>query len=76
MWIDSYDWSHCIFDYDTINLLSYRPPSVTGIEFVNIFDALGMKAVKILIHRSIEVSIKKLDMDLDVKKWDPEGVRS
>merc|ERR1719203_1269548 len=68
-----FDQSHRIFDSDTINLLNYLPRSVTiaglgivGIEFANIFKALGIEDVKIIIRGDVETSTKKLNMDLDV----------
>jgi len=68
-----FDQSHRVFDSDTINLLGYLPRSVTisglgiiGIEFANIFNALGVKDVKILVRGDIETSTKKLGMDLDL----------
>ena len=68
-----FDQSHRIFDSDTVNLLGYLPRSVTisglgiiGIEFANIFNALGVEDVKILVRGDVETSTKKLGMDLDV----------
>ena len=68
-----FDQSHRIFDSDTINLLGYLPRSVTisglgiiGIEFANIFNALGVEDVNILVRGDVETSTKKLGMDLDV----------
>ena len=68
-----FDQSHRIFDSDTITLLGYLPRSVTisglgiiGIEFANIFNALGVEDVKILVRGDIKSSTKKLGMDLDV----------
>ena len=68
-----FDQSHRVFDSDTINLLGYLPRSVTisglgiiGIEFANIFNALGVKDVRILVRGDVETSTKKLGMDLDV----------
>jgi len=68
-----FEQSHRIFDSDTINLLGYLPRSVTisglgiiGIEFANIFNALGVEDVKILIRGDAETSTKKLGMDMDV----------
>ena len=68
-----FDQSHRIFDSDTINLLGYLPRSVTisglgiiGIEFANIFNALGVKDVNILVRGDVETSAKKLGMDMDV----------
>merc|ERR1719491_2229091 len=65
--------SHRIFDSDNINMLGYLPRSVTisglgiiGIEFANIFNALGVQDVKILVRGDIETSAKKLNMDMDV----------
>ena len=68
-----FDQSHRVFDSDTINLLGYLPRSVTisglgiiGIEFANIFNALGVEDVRILVRGDVETSTKKLGMDLDV----------
>ena len=68
-----FEESHRIFDSDTINLLGYFPRSVTisglgiiGIEFANIFNALGVKDVNILVRGDVETSTKKLGMDMDV----------
>jgi len=68
-----FDQSHRVFDSDTINLLGYLPRSVTisglgiiGIEFANIFNALGVEDVNILVRGDVETSTKKLGMDLDV----------
>ena len=68
-----FEESHRIFDSDTINLLGYLPRSVTisglgiiGIEFANIFNALGVKDVTILVRGDVETSAKKLGMDMDV----------
>jgi NAD(P) transhydrogenase len=68
-----FEQSHRIFDSDTINMLGYLPRSVTisglgiiGIEFANIFNALGVKDVKILVRGDVETSAKKLGMDMDV----------
>ena len=68
-----FEQSHRVFDSDTINLLGYFPRSVTisglgiiGIEFANIFNALGVKDVKILVRGDVESSTKKLGMDMDV----------
>jgi NAD(P) transhydrogenase len=68
-----FEQSHRIFDSDTINLLGYFPRSVTisglgiiGIEFANIFNALGVKDVKILVRGDVETSTQKLGMDMDV----------
>merc|ERR1719491_2792355 len=68
-----FEESHRIFDSDTINMLGYLPRSVTisglgiiGIEFANIFNALGVQDVKILVRGDIETSAKKLGMDMDV----------
>jgi len=68
-----FEQSHRIFDSDTINLLGYFPRSVTisglgiiGIEFANIFNALGVQDVKILVRGDVETSTKKLGMDMDV----------
>jgi len=68
-----FDQSHRVFDSDNINLLGYLPRSVTisglgiiGIEFANIFNALGVKDVNILVRGDVETSTKKLRMDLDV----------
>eukprot|EP00956_Cyclotella_meneghiniana_P021889 scaffold40578_cov72-Cyclotella_meneghiniana.AAC.3 len=68
-----FDQNHRIFDSDTINLLGYLPRSVTisglgiiGIEFANIFSALGVEDVKILVRGDIASSTKKLGMDMDV----------
>jgi len=68
-----FEESHRIFDSDTINLLGYLPRSVTisglgiiGIEFANIFNALGIEDVNILVRGDVETSAKKLGMDMDV----------
>merc|ERR1712238_45804 len=68
-----FDQSHRVFDSDNINLLGYLPRSVTisglgiiGIEFANIFNALGVKDVNILVRGDVETSTKKLRIDLDV----------
>ena len=68
-----FEESHRIFDSDTINLLGYLPRSVTisglgiiGIEFANIFNALGIEDVTILVRGDVETSAKKLGMDMDV----------
>jgi len=68
-----FEQSHRIFDSDTVNLLGYLPRSVTisglgiiGIEFANIFNALGVEDVKILVRGDVETSAKKLGFDLDV----------
>ena len=68
-----FEESHRVFDSDTINLLGYLPRSVTisglgiiGIEFANIFNALGVEDVKILVRGDVETSTKKLGMDMDV----------
>lgn len=68
-----FEQSHRIFDSDTVNLVGYFPRSVTisglgiiGIEFANIFNALGIKDVNILVRGDIETSTKKLGMDMDV----------
>ena len=68
-----FEQSHRIFDSDTVNLLGYFPRSVTisglgiiGIEFANIFNALGVRDVKILVRGDVEASTKKLGMDIDV----------
>jgi len=68
-----FEESHRIFDSDTVNLLGYFPRSVTisglgiiGIEFANIFNALGVKDVNILVRGDVEASTKKLGMDMDV----------
>merc|ERR1719491_2538120 len=68
-----FEESHRIFDSDTINMLGYLPRSVTisglgiiGIEFANIFNALGVQDVKILVRGDIKTSAKKLNMDMDV----------
>ena len=68
-----FEQSHRIFDSDTVNLLGYFPRSVTisglgiiGIEFANIFNALGIEDVNILVRGDIETSTKKLGMDMDV----------
>ena len=65
--------SHRVFDSDTINLLGYLPRSVTisglgiiGIEFANIFNALGVNDVKILVCGDVETFAKKLGIDMDV----------
>jgi len=64
-----FDQSHRVFDSDTINLLGYLPRSVTisglgiiGIEFANIFNALGVEDVNILVRGDVETSTKKLGM--------------
>mmetsp|Transcript_21966 Transcript_21966/g.34445 ORF Transcript_21966/g.34445 Transcript_21966/m.34445 type:complete len:693 (+) Transcript_21966:48-2126(+) len=68
-----FEESHRIFDSDTVNLLGYFPRSVTisglgiiGIEFANIFNALGVEDVNILVRGDVETSTKKLGMDMDV----------
>ena len=68
-----FEHSHRIFDSDTINLLDFLPRSVTiaglgiiGIEFANIFNALGVEDVTIVIRGDVEASTKKLGMDMDV----------
>ncbi|KAK1732950.1 putative dihydrolipoamide dehydrogenase [Skeletonema marinoi] len=39
---------------------------IIGIEFANIFNALGVKDVNILVRGDVETSTKKLGMDMDV----------
>lgn len=68
-----FEHSHRIFESDTITLLDYLPRSVTiaglgliGIEFANIFVALGVEDVNIICRGDVETAVKKLNMDMDV----------